>query len=439
MSLPSQSSRNATRSSQVHYRRSRGTPLRRVASVGAVLFVLVLVWFTLIRPRASKLAEQDQPSQATNTNQADGAAPPLASNQPAPTRTGNEPTIISNSPARPLPGSGDRPDPERDIDRALGTSNAGARQTGGPASTDILASAAQQAQQNSQSTQTQTQTQTQTPQSPDRGAAPQGSRPSATAGIRLQLDTARRLIAENDRVGARALLSQTLINADTSPAERQMLRDELTVLNQRLVFSPVADPRDPMTETYQVQPGDSLSRIASKRELATHWKLIARVNQIADPTKIRLGQNLKLVRGPFHAIVDKSDHRVDIYHGSPAEPASWIYIRSFDVGLGTDDGTPVGEFVVSENKLENPGWVNPRDARQQYAPNDPDNPIGEFWIGLTGVGKYSGLTSYGIHGTIDPDSIGGDRSMGCVRLASGDIDIVYELLAEHISRVLIVP
>ncbi|CAN0592015.1 unnamed protein product, partial [Laminaria digitata] len=60
------------------------------------------------------------------------------------------------------------------------------------------------------------------------------------------------------------------------------------------------------------------------------------------------------------------------------------------------------------------------------------------WIGLTGVGQYSDLESYGIHGTIDPDSIGSDESMGCVRLAKGDIDVVYELLAEHISRVLIV-
>ena len=83
--------------------------------------------------------------------------------------------------------------------------------------------------------------------------------------------------------------------------------------------------------------------------------------------------------------------------------------------------------------------VNPRDAREQYEPNDPANPIGEFWIGLTGQGESANFTSYGIHGTIDPDSIGGDESMGCVRLANGDIDIVYELLAEHISRVMIVP
>ena len=194
-----------------------------------------------------------------------------------------------------------------------------------------------------------------------------------------------------------------------------------------------------MTEMYKIQSGDSLSRIASRRELATHWKLIARINQIADPAKIRLGQNLKLVRGPFHAIVHKSSHRMDLFHGSPADPSSWLFIKSYDVGLGSNDGTPTGEFVVSANKLENPGWVNPRDAREQYEPNDPKNPIGNYWIGITGVGQYSSLTSLGIHGTIDQNSIGGNQSMGCVRLADGDIDTVFELLAEHISRVLIVP
>jgi lipoprotein-anchoring transpeptidase ErfK/SrfK len=301
-----------------------------------------------------------------------------------------------------------------------------------PANTDILDAATKQANN----------TETSRPSTPTTNPAtrPQvEDRNTTLRGVQLQLDTARRLIARNDRVGARALLSRTLINANLSPAERQLLRDELTTINNRLVFSPTVDANDPMCETYKVQSGDSLSRIAGRRELATHWKFIARVNQISDPSKIRLGQSLKLVRGPFHAIVDKSDHRIDIYHGSPADPASWLYIRSFDVGLGEADGTPIGEFVVSANKLENPGWVNPRNAREQYAPNDPNNPIGEYWIGLTGVGDSSAHTSYGIHGTIDPDSIGGDESMGCVRLANGDIDIVYEMLAEHISRVLIVP
>ena len=437
MSLPSQSSRNATRSSQVHYRRSSAGPVRKVVTALIVIGLLVLVWYTLIRPAASELvAEADQ-----NTDQPTDQT----INQPE-TAQGNtpieqRPVVINNSPARPLPGADGNTDPRGDVERAIrsntpansntspGSSRPATRPSTQPStntspSTDILDAASNTDQTNTQ---------------PSTQPSNQSRNTGLSSGIRLQLDSARRLVAENNRVGARKLLSQALTGADITHSQAQVLRDELTAINEVLLFSPVVDPDDPMSESYKVQSGDSLSRIAGRRELATHWKLISRVNQIADPSKIRLGQTLKLVRGPFHAIVYKSAHRIDIYHGSPADPKSWLYIKSFDVGLGSNDGTPVGEFVVSANKLENPGWVNPRDARDQYLPDDPANPIGEYWIGLTGVGKYSTLTSLGIHGTIDQDSIGGDESMGCVRLAEGDIDTVYELLSEHISRVLIVP
>lgn len=428
MSLPSQSSRNTSRSSQVYYRRSRKSPLGRIGAAAVVLLVLFGLWYFLIRPSANPTPEDQSDQLASNTDNTTDDTNTLA-NRITP----------EDRPTRPLPGAGEQPDPAEEVSRALGN-NANTPTQGdpveitnrAPTSTDILDSATRQADNSESNPVTSNATPARQPQTDDR-------RNTALTGVQIQLDTARRLVNENNRVDARALLSRTLINANLNAAEAQLLRDELTIINNRLVFSPTIDPDDEMTMEHTVQSGDSLSRIASRRELATHWKLIARVNQISDPARIRLGQTLKLVRGPFHAIVDKSDHRIDIFHGSPANPSAWLYIRSFDVGLGADDGTPVGEFVVSANKLENPEWVNPRNARERYAPDDPENPIGEFWIGLTGQGDSSNYTGYGIHGTIEPDSIGGDESMGCVRLADGDIDIVYELLAEHVSRVLIVP
>ena len=432
MSLPSQSSRNTSRSSQVYYRRSRKGPFGRIGAAVVVLLILFGLWFFLIRPNADTTPEDE-------TNQTNE----LASNTDNSTDNSNSlANSISNEdrPTRPLPGTGEQPNPAEEVSRVLGNNNDNDSTPSdpveitnrAPTSTDILDSATRQANNTESNPANTDSTPTRQPQTEDR-------RNTALTGVQIQLDSARRLVNQNDRVGARALLSRTLMNANLSASEAQLLRDELTVINNRLVFSPTTDPRDSMSEEYKIGSGDSLSRIAARRELATHWKLIARVNQISDPSRIRLGQSIKLVRGPFHAIVDKSDHRIDIFHGSPANPSAWLYIRSFDVGLGADDGTPVGEFVVSANKLENPGWVNPRDAREQYLPDDPENPIGEFWIGLTGQGESSSFTSYGIHGTIDPNSIGDDESMGCVRLADGDIDIVYELLAEHVSRVLIVP
>lgn len=247
------------------------------------------------------------------------------------------------------------------------------------------------------------------------------------------------LLASGRLVEARAAMSARLHAQGVSAGEQARLRRELSDLNERLVFGTGVEPGDPMCEWYTVQSGDSLGRIASRRELLTEWKLIQRVNGLSDPRRIRVGQRLKLVRGPFHAIVHKGDFRLDLYHGPPEEPERWVFVRSFDVGLGEGDGTPAGSFVVAPNKLENPGWVNPRDSRERYDRDDPANPIGEFWIGLQGLGDDAIHRGYGIHGTIEPESIGQSMSMGCVRLRDDDVALIYELLAEGTSVVHILP
>ncbi|MEM7628860.1 MAG: L,D-transpeptidase family protein [Planctomycetota bacterium] len=243
------------------------------------------------------------------------------------------------------------------------------------------------------------------------------------------------LLAQGREVAAREAMSARLHESGTPELEKQRLRARLSELNEELVFGRQVEPSDPITEWYQVQSGDTLGRIAARRELLTEWKLIQRVNGLSDPRRIRVGQRLKLVRGPFHAIVHKGDYRLDLYHGPPSEPERWVFVRSFEVGLGEGGSTPVGSFVVASNKLENPGWVNPRNSRERYDRDDPANPIGEFWIGLEGLGDDAIHRGYGIHGTIEPGSIGRSESMGCVRLSDGDVALVFELLAEGTSVV----
>ena len=426
MSLPSQSSRSG-RSSAVHYRRSQNSLIRKLLPAVVVVALALILWFALIRTPKTTTQEvaQDQPVGQTDS--------PV-----------DQPVVIDNSSTqtpstltRALPGSGNRPDTNREVEETIANANpihaAPAREP------NPLTPIVRQTPVDSSSLLDATRNQ---PTRQPVVTIPARSITGSIAGagrVRLQLDTAQRMVDQNDRVAARRLLSQTLRNTASSSNDAQRLRSALTEINNVLVFGPVVASNDAMCEEYKIQSGDSLSRIASRRELATHWKLIQRVNRIANPARIRLGQNLKLVNGPFHAVVYKGEHRMDIYHGSPNDPSQWLYIRSFNVGLGTDNGTPVGVFTISTNKLENPGWVNPRNGAESYTADDPANPIGEFWLGLDGVGEYAGLTGYGLHGTIDPDSIGGNQSMGCVRLANGDIDIVYELLAERVSVVEIRP
>jgi L,D-transpeptidase ErfK/SrfK len=47
-------------------------------------------------------------------------------------------------------------------------------------------------------------------------------------------------------------------------------------------------------------------------------------------------------------------------------------------------------------------------------PPGPDNPLGQYWLGLS-------LAGYGVHGTLAPTSIDRFRSHGCIRLHPDDI------------------
>ncbi len=87
----------------------------------------------------------------------------------------------------------------------------------------------------------------------------------------------------------------------------------------------------------------------------------------------------------------------------------------------------------------NPDWRDDRTGTY-FGPDDPANPIGEYWLALEGTDERTeSLSGYGIHGTIEQDSIGTMASRGCIRLADDDIALVFDLLIEGESRVDVVP
>jgi lipoprotein-anchoring transpeptidase ErfK/SrfK len=183
---------------------------------------------------------------------------------------------------------------------------------------------------------------------------------------------------------------------------RPELKDRLNATARRIYFQPQPHYMD----AHEVQPGETLEAIA--RQYSVSWEYLARLNR-ADGGRIRAGQELKVIKGPFTAIVDLSDYDLTVHcHG--------YYVYKFPVGIGKDGATPLGTFQV-QDKVVNPPYHGPEGA---IAADDPANPIGERWISL-GDG-------YGIHGTIEPDSIGKGESRGCVRMHNKDVEIVYDLL-----------
>lgn len=251
--------------------------------------------------------------------------------------------------------------------------------------------------------------------------------PATVDSLQAQLKSGHDLAATQP-VEARRLLSTALLSGQLTSADARLAADTLNAITQQIFFTPVFNANDSTCTQYKIQSGDALTKIVKREKIACDWRLVKRINNLKSESSIREGQRLKLPRGTFHAFVSKRDYRVDLVLDNGSER---VVIACFPVGLGSANGTPLGHFRVRpQSKLVNPEWTHPVTG-EHYAAEDPKNPIGEHWLGLEGVDATNReLVGYGMHGTVDPSSIGQDMSLGCVRMLDTDIAIVWECLTE---------
>jgi lipoprotein-anchoring transpeptidase ErfK/SrfK len=272
-----------------------------------------------------------------------------------------------------------------------------------------------------------------TPQATTPPAAPVVTPVAAPASTSIAAVLAQAKVKANagDLLGSRTLLNDALLAGGTSDADTAALKRQLTDLNNVLLFSGRTFPNDPLEATYKVVSGDRLSTIAKQH--AVPYELLMELNHLTDPKKLRYGQSLKVINGPFYAVVTKSKFTLDLYLGAPGGEGS-TFVASYPVGLGENNSTPTGMWEI-KNKAPSPAYYSPRGEGVIPA-GDPKNPLGPCWLGLEGTdGQAVGAESYGIHGTIDPTSIGKMASMGCVRLRNEDVTVVYKRLVEKKSKV----
>lgn len=177
-------------------------------------------------------------------------------------------------------------------------------------------------------------------------------------------------------------------------------------LNMEILFSPI-ETQDSIF--YTVKEGDTLSRIAGKYNTTVY--LIKKSNNL-DNDIIRPGMDLKVVTSEFSIIVLKSQRYLTLKLGDNV-------LKTYKVSVGRSgrDDTPTGEFEII-NKLKDPVWF--KDGRV-IPPGDPDNLLGSRWMGLSKRG-------YGIHGTIDPDTIGQNITEGCIRMYEEDVQELYAIV-----------
>jgi L,D-transpeptidase ErfK/SrfK len=172
---------------------------------------------------------------------------------------------------------------------------------------------------------------------------------------------------------------------------------------------------------YTVRRGDFLILIGAR--FGESWQLIASSNGLKPEAPIRPGQVLEIDNrhivpaGARDGIVVNIPQRMLFLRRNGATLGAW------PVGAGRPSWpSPQGAFTVTELK-RNKTWVVPKSIQAEMeregqevrteVPPGPDNPLGEWWIGMS-------ISGCGIHGTIVPSSVYSFRSHGCIRLNSED-------------------
>jgi len=197
---------------------------------------------------------------------------------------------------------------------------------------------------------------------------------------------------------------------DLFPASKnvQCAQDAVENINVKMLFSPAPTPG---SAPYEVKKGDTLTAIAKKHN--TTVELLQRSNNIHG-SAISVGQKIKVPTLKFSILVDKSQNVLTLKAGADI-------FKTYRVATGKPSTTtPVGTFRIV-NKIVNPPWY-PAGGKMVPA-GDPKNLLGTRWLGIS-------KPSYGIHGTVDPASIGTSVTEGCVRLKNSDVEELYAIVPE---------
>jgi lipoprotein-anchoring transpeptidase ErfK/SrfK len=211
---------------------------------------------------------------------------------------------------------------------------------------------------------------------------------------------------------AEALLALTALHDNPIVPPEQV--QKVTRLLDQLAGTVVYSRQHLLEPPYRVRPGETLEQIAETYQVP--WQLLAKINGVHDP--LQPGQELKVVRGPFNALVNLDKFELTLMVGGR-------YAGRFPIGIGRDYSHVEGSYVVHD-KVLNPTGFN---ARTSPGAGDPNSQLpGTYWIDLGG--------RLGIHGTSNPQDLHRSGGQGSICLGQRDIEDVYGILSVG-SRVII--
>ena len=219
--------------------------------------------------------------------------------------------------------------------------------------------------------------------------------------------------------------------ATASVESARKIGDTLEPFCDRAFFSP---ERLPGMEKlglvlHKVEKGENPTRIAQRYKIGAG--MLAYLNPDYDEKRLRVGQELKVLdlsRETLAITVSRTQFRLTAWRSLPG--GGHALVKFCPVGVGAPESpTPLGKTTITKRVLK-PTWTEPV-TNITYAPEDPKNVLGGYWIALdaAGIGR-SGIGFHGDTGAPVEDWISKSSSHGCVRMLQRDVDRIFHVALE---------
>lgn len=186
--------------------------------------------------------------------------------------------------------------------------------------------------------------------------------------------------------------------------------------------------------SYTVKEGDSLALVGARFGVAP--PVLARSNGLPSTAWLRIGQILRVDNRhilPFfleQGILINIPQRL-LFFFLERRLVTW-----YPIGAGRRDWPTAGGRFQIQVLERRPTWNVPVSIQEEMrrqgekvevrVPPGPENPLGDYWIGLEG-------SECGIHGTKAPASIYGFRTHGCMRLHPDDIADLFPRVSKGMT------
>jgi L,D-transpeptidase ErfK/SrfK len=168
---------------------------------------------------------------------------------------------------------------------------------------------------------------------------------------------------------------------------------------------------------HTVAAGESLTSIGARYGIDV--RVLAEANGLSVSDRLTAGQTLRVDNRHVVTTVDGAEIVINVPQRMLFHFENGDFKCAYPIAAGSAGWrTPLGEFEIM-SKEEDPTWDVPVSIQEEmrragkpvltHVPPSPQNPLGEYWIGLS-------LPGIGIHGTNAPSSIYKLVTHGCIRL-----------------------